>query len=439
MKQPKAIIRPRRLRLTLVFLFCALAVSVGACRAAPSDTPANIPTPTLFGTLQTQAAHADDEWAGGERLTMMELEWRRYETRDGVFDAAYSASQRRALEKLRAIGFKVTLGLGTHYTPRWLADLPGARFVDQAGAQSKDVNFVFNQKTRRYLERYLRRIDADLGLKNFGAIRIDSGGNGEMLYPNDGNFWAFDNNAQNGPDRPADLPLCPSPGWKPGQDGLTPAQIRAWGDWYVRCLALTADWQMRTLDSLGFTGWYQILTPGSGVRPSRYEEDIRNRLQDGLFGVGAVWQKLYEFLPHKRRVVVYVSSVGDRSGGDDTTQPGDSQVALTDPIADHWSATRWQVRLAGEYGLPVGGENPGFRMPASLNSPYIDLSPSGMMAHALAQAKAGRLSVLLLGAFRTTVGRHGPLRPLRESHRCRERRSSLNFPPCRASSSAVTR
>jgi hypothetical protein len=380
-----------RIRGSLLLLIFLVTVGLAAvCRGATSAAPITPSAPIAFGTLQTEGEHAAEEYAGGVRIAMMEIFWDRYEPDKGRFSAAYAAEQRQRLARLKAIGFRVTLALGAYDPPPWLAREPNAKFVNQNGAVSADLNYVFNQKMRGYFERYLARVDADLGLENFWAIRITSGGNAELLYPGGGAYWAFDGNAQNGPDRPADLPRCPFPGWKPGQPGLSTAQVRRWADWYVLCLALTADWQMRALDHLGFTGWRQILTPGSGARPSVYEDAVNHRLPDGIVGVGAVWHKLYEFLPDKRRAVVYVSSVADLSGHDDVTQPEDGQAALADPVANNWSATRWLVRIAHEYGLPVGGENPGYNAPPSLNAHYVDSSPSGMMARSLAQAEAGR-------------------------------------------------
>ncbi|MEI7733537.1 MAG: hypothetical protein WCO56_28465 [Verrucomicrobiota bacterium] len=377
-----------RLWLGLAVLACG-ALWVPGTWAAASPPLSGRAAPIAFGTLQTDGKHAAEEYGGGLRLAMMEIFWDRYELRPGEFSADYAAAQQRTLKRFKDLGFQVTLALGIHYPPRWLKQEPNAKFVNQHGDHSRDLNFVFNQQMRQHAERYLARIQADLGFDNFWAVRLTSGGNGEVLYPEGGSYWAFDVNAQNGPALPPTLPRCPYPGWKPGQPGLAAAQVRQWADWYVRCLALSVAWQQSVLDKLGFTGWYQILTPGSGVRPSAYDDVIRKNLPDGLLGVGAAWQKLYEFLPDKRRAVVYISSVADRSGHDDLPQPEDVQVPLSDPSANKWSATRWQVRLARAYGLPVGGENPGYNQPASLNPHYVDLSPAGMLARSLAQARAG--------------------------------------------------
>ena len=381
----------RRIHVLLLALlvFAAVTSLTTFCHAAPPIDQLTSAAPIVFGTLQTDSTHAAEEYAAGERTAMMEIFWDRYEPASGQFNTTYAVQQQAHLKMLKALGFEVTLALGTAAPPPWLAKEPNAQFIEQNGAVSRDLNYVFNRKMRGYFLRYLKRIDAGLGLKNFWAIRITSIGNGELLYPGGGSYWAFDVNAQNGPDRPTDLPPCPYPGWKPGPAGLNPEQIREWADWYVRCMALTADWQMRTIDTLGFAGWYQILTPGSGARPSVYYNAIQNHLPNGIIGVGAVWHKLYEFLPEKRRAVVYISSVADESGGDDTTQPDDVKVAISDPTADGWSAARWQVRIAREYGMPVGGENPGYSRGAKWIAHYLDAGPGGMMARSFAQAQAG--------------------------------------------------
>jgi hypothetical protein len=55
---------------------------------------------------------------------------------------------------------------------------------------------------------------------------------------------------------------------------------------------------------------------------------------------------------------------------------------------DSWSATRWITRIAHQYGLLAGGENPGYGLPASLDSFYVNTSSTGMMASALRQARS---------------------------------------------------
>ena len=207
-----------------------------------------------------------------------------------------------------------------------------------------------------------------------------------MLYPGGRTYWAFGNAALTGVGLPSTLTPNPFPSWRPGKPGLTPAQIDRWVNWYVGGLDDVTNWQMQTLSGLGFTGYYQLVTPGSGTRPDALSEEEQQNLPDGTTGVGAVWDRYYAMLPDKTKVVAYVSSVADQSGDDDSCQPGDDSLPLTSDVMDSWSATRWISRIAAGDGLLVAGENPGYGMPASLDSHYTDTSSSGMMADAIRQA-----------------------------------------------------
>ena len=60
---------------------------------------------------------------------------------------------------------------------------------------------------------------------------------------------------------------------------------------------------------------------------------------------------------------------------------------------DSWSSARWISRIAEQYGLPVGGENPGYGLPASLDSFYTNTSSTGMMASAIRIAVACNFKV----------------------------------------------
>jgi hypothetical protein len=60
---------------------------------------------------------------------------------------------------------------------------------------------------------------------------------------------------------------------------------------------------------------------------------------------------------------------------------------------DAFSATRWISAIARHDGLLLGGENPGYGLPASLNSFYVNTSSTGMMAAALRQATSCGFSV----------------------------------------------
>ncbi len=341
--------------------------------------------PFAFGTLGTVPERAGQEARAGVRVAMLELSWAGYEPAPGAFDADYGQRMRLRLATLRGAGMRVTLGLGLHFTPDWVHALPDSRFVDQHGRASQEANLVFNQALRARAERYLARVDRDLGLEEFWAVRLTSGGLSEVLYPAGGSYWAFDRNAQNGAGRPPGMAANPAPGWRPGDRSLPTGQVRQWADWYVGALVDVVAWQLRTVAGHGFRGWYQTVTPGGGTRPDGYERDVRAFLPDGVTGVGAVWHRFYAELPVKGNVVAYVSSMADRPGDDDSCAPTDTSVAVVDRAANTWSAARWIARLAREHGLAASGENPGWNQPPALNAHYADTGPDGMLAASVRQ------------------------------------------------------
>jgi hypothetical protein len=211
-----------------------------------------------------------------------------------------------------------------------------------------------------------------------------------VLYPAHG-YAAFDQNAQKGPDLPPSMPPNPHPGWRPGDRSLTTDQVAQWADWYIGALANVVDWQTASFDALGFRGYYQVVTPGSGVRPDDFRNAVRDYLPDGLVGVGAVWDRFYRFLRNRQRVMAYVSSMADGSGNNDTCEAGDRFVALDNPVADNWSATRWISRIADEYGLSKGGENPGWG--DAPHDFYRDTFGAGLLSAALRQMLGCQFSV----------------------------------------------
>jgi hypothetical protein len=357
------------------------SAAIGEPTTRPSGPVAGTGVPPFaFGTLETQPEHAAAESARGVTVAMMELNWAAYEPAEGRFDDGYARRSRERFTALRAAGMRVTLGLGLHYTPDWIFRYPDSRFVDQRGAQSSALNLVFNQRLRLKAERYLARVDRDLGLQNFWAVRLNSGGQAEVLYPGGGSYWAFDRNAQNGADLPPTLTANPLPGWRPGDRSVSTRQVQRWADWYVRGLDDVVAWQMRFITALGFTGYYQLLTPGAGSKPESYARDVANYLPEGITGVGAVWHKFYANLPQKRNVVAYVSSMADEPRRPHTCSANDRSVPLTDRRVNDWPATRWIARVAREYGLHLSGENPGWGLPSRLNGHYTDASRTGMMA-----------------------------------------------------------
>ncbi len=343
----------------------------------------------IFGTLDTQPGTAAAENRAGVTMAMFELNWASFEPSRGVVSSSYLATMKSELAAYQAAGQRVTLGLGLQNPPSWVFSLPNSTYTDQDGATSTEADFVFSQAVRSAAASYLSLVAADLPLSNFWAIRLTSGGDAEMLYPGGGTYWAFDHAALTGSGLATGMTRNPYPNWKPGQPGLTQAQISRWVNWYVGGLDNVTNWQMQTLSKLGFTGYYETVTPGSGTRPDYLTQTERqNLLNDGTTGVGAVWDLYYAQLPNKANVMAYISSVADRSGGNDSCQPGDTSLSLTSDTMDSWSATRWISRIAHQYGLAVSGENPGYRMPASLDSVYTNTSSTGVMAAALQQVRS---------------------------------------------------
>jgi len=352
-----------------------------------SATPA---TPTLFGTLDTQPTTVAAEAGSSDvSMAMFEYNWASFEPSPGVFSASYLATMKSELAAYQAAGMKVTLGLGLQNPPSWVTSLADGTYIDQTGAHSSEANFVFSAAVRQAAAGYLKQVAADIPLSNFYAIRLTSGGDGEMLYPGGGTYWAFDKAALTGTGLAAGMTRNPDPSWKPGTAGLSQAQIAAWVNWYVGGLDKVTNWQMQTLTGLGFNGYYETVTPGSGTRPDDLTQtEQQNLSNDGTTGVGAVWNLYYAMLPTKTNVIAYISSVADNSGGNDDCQSSDTGVSLTSSTMDSWSATRWISAIAHHDGLALGGENPGYGIPASIDSFYTNTSSTGMMATALGQAES---------------------------------------------------
>jgi hypothetical protein len=348
---------------------------------------------TLFGTLDTQTSTAATEKKDGISVAMFELNWASFEPSQGVFNASYMATMRSYLQAFRTAGMRVTLGLGLEDTPSWVLGLPDGRYVNEHGASSAEADFVYSAAVRQAAAAYIAKVAADLPLSDFWAIRLTSGGDVEMLYPPGGTYWAFGNAAMTGAGLAATMTPNPFPDWRPGRPGLSAAQIDRWVDWYVGGLDNVTNWQMHILSGLGYAGFYQLVTPGSGTRPDVLSAEEAQHLPDGITGVGAVWNRYYALLPDKAKVVAYVSSVADESGTDDSCQPGDDMLPLTSSAMDSWSATRWISRIAASDGLLVAGENAGYSMPVGLDFQYTNIGSTGMMADAVRQAISCKFQV----------------------------------------------
>jgi hypothetical protein len=319
---------------------------------------------------------------------MIELNWADYEPQQGVFNVNYERDLQQRVQRLRDAGTRVTLGLGLHYTPEWVSHLPNAHFVDQNGDVSQEIDFTFNSVIRAAADVFLARANDALDFSNFWAIRITSGGRSELVYPSGGTYWAFGRNAQNGPQYPSGLAPNPYPGWRPGDSSLSTSQTRHWLMWYLGALANTAEWQMDTVRSFGFTGYLQTVTPGVGILPDALNQVIATGLPNSLAGNGAVWDQIYALLAREPNVMAYVSSMADGSGGNEGCQQGDEQVPLTSTAIRSWSATRWISRIARQHNLPIAGENPGYQTNGNHQEFYRDSSTVGMLSVTFEQARS---------------------------------------------------
>ena len=378
--------RGRTRRVTRLIMAVVTALALGLLGLVIALNAHAAPAPTAWGTLDTQTSSAATEGKAGI-MAMFEYNWASFEPTQGVLSSSYLATMKYELASYQAAGQKVTLGLGLQNPPSWVFSLANSRYVDQNGSTSPEANFVFSQAVRSAAAQYLSLVAAAIPLSNFYAIRLTSGGDGEMLYPGGGTYWAFDNAALTGNGLASGMTRNPDPSWKPGTSGLSQAQISTWVSWYIGGLDNVTNWQMQTLSGLGFTGYYETVTPGSGSRPDYLAQEEQNNLNDqSTTGVGAVWNLYYAQLSNKANVIAYISSVADQSGGNDSCQASDASLSLTNTTMDSWSATRWISRIAVANNLPVGGENPGYGLPASLDSFYTNTSSTGMMASAIRMA-----------------------------------------------------
>ena len=341
-----------------------------------------------FGTLLSDTAHAADIYAKGVRVVHLELGWDAYEPTQGAFSTSYAATALGKVNTWRAAGLRVTLGPGLQYPPSWALLLTNGKFQDQAGATVNQLNLVFSQAIRARVATYLARIHSDMGLNNFDAIRLGSGGNTELLYPDSSGtnkYYAYDTGAQTGTGLATGLAVCPFPGWVPGSTSITVAQVNTWYSWYLDCLASAARYQIAQCAALGYAGDYQVLMPGLGVRPNQVTAATAARL-DGTVEVyttprGAAWHLLTDRL-YDLKPILYNSSLADNSGTptNNITVAADRAVALTDSTIEQWSAMRWVTYCADRYNLRKSGENPGLGDTTGYGTAMLDAAVAQLVA-----------------------------------------------------------
>ena len=180
--------RTRFVTAIVTALALGLLALVLSLNAHASPAPTSYP---LWGTLDTQTSTAATE-GQGRRHGHVRVQLGQLRTHPGRLSASYMATMKSELAAYQAAGQKVTLGLGLQNPPSWVFNLPTAPTSTRTANVSSEANFVFSQAVRSAAASYLALVAAAIPLSDFWAIRLTSGGDGEMLYPGGGTYWAFD-------------------------------------------------------------------------------------------------------------------------------------------------------------------------------------------------------------------------------------------------------
>lgn len=191
---------------------------------------------SLFGVINDDGLHYNDQWARGVRATTFEFQWKLYEPQEGIYDQSYINHMKQILTDLKNQGWYVQMIPGYHYAPEWVfTNYQNVYYINQYGEQYNPnsvtqgdfrvINAPFNPQARALIAGYIQRIFQDFDQNNpsykFNSVRVGGGVQGELRYPPEvwnghtNAYWAFDNAAQN----PAVSGILPSvQGWRPGID-----------------------------------------------------------------------------------------------------------------------------------------------------------------------------------------------------------------------------
>ena len=125
----------------------------------------------------------------GVRLAVLDIAWDRYEPRPGEFDDGYAADVRRQVTTCEHAGIAVVLGPGLQYPPGWVlgaarGHLPQPGRRDPGPARRRTWCSAAPCATAAAAT--CARLDADLGLERFRAVRIGTTPTGELGYPGPG-------------------------------------------------------------------------------------------------------------------------------------------------------------------------------------------------------------------------------------------------------------
>ena len=253
-----------RVVLAAVLGVLAVVATPGAAAAAPAPA---------LGVLGSDSRWAPQIASAGLNTVMLQAHWDRAQPAPGApLSAPYVAELRRQHAEYRARGLAVVLDTGLQYTPGWVFQLPGARFVDQFGtpfgntsASGENVaDAVWNPQVRAAQADYVRALGAAVGRDAFAAVRVGGLLTGELRLPTDrsrhaavGSWWAFS---------PAAQASSPVRGYRPGVSPRSATKDAAFLRWYLDSLAGYQDFLVTAVRG-AFSGDLQLMYPSYGVRP----------------------------------------------------------------------------------------------------------------------------------------------------------------------------
>ncbi|HZD58653.1 MAG TPA: beta-galactosidase, partial [Anaerolineales bacterium] len=172
----------------LLLSIALLPVSGSRLRTAVIQPQTNL---FLFGVINDDGQHYQDEWRRGVRATTLELHWNQYEPQEGVYDQGYINHMKQVLAQLNAQGWFVQLVPGYQYAPDWVfTNYPDMHYINQysdkydpdpaTSGSYRVINAPFNPHARDLISNYLARVFQDFGPDSFSSVRVGGGVQGEL-------------------------------------------------------------------------------------------------------------------------------------------------------------------------------------------------------------------------------------------------------------------
>lgn len=307
----------------------------------------------VFGMLQAEPGQYGALADAGVTAVTLSVSWSQAQPEPGALDEGYLADVERRHRLARASGLDLALSLGLQYPPRWVAERPDARFVDQHGRTWRGptgddvVDGVFDERVRQAQDAYLAALGSRLSGLELAGVRVGGLARGELHYPPvdrtgvRNTLWAYGRSAQR---------ACPVPGWRPGQG--SPDDAQAFLDWYLGALTDYGRWQLEAVRrQVSTTARLLVLLPSWGLRPGEVEQAVAAGLDGstpgerrGTLSEGLDWQRQLAACAQVPGVDVCSTWLDPEDQGDDPS----------------WtSPARYLAGLAAPQGLGVWGENTG--------------------------------------------------------------------------------